>query len=665
MKSEKRRSSEPSIGHAHFGMASEFRTAAETHVLRKKAPKLKPLDRAMSLAIENYASGNNVSTHLSIPFDHPSHLDSVIVPTPTSLHSVASVSSNPQEFNKKSNIFYIDSSSTSLNSYPDYTYSHTHHLPRKQSNVRRSGTLDVHRGPSAYDIRKTHSFHTQPPSKSSVEDLLLMSRRTNSMRNTSGVGAAPIYSHEFSVASDATLIAPMPIGDVIGGSGAAPTTSNRRNCRMHKSFHERRHDPKREAAIETVKCHSLGDDGTDDDPLGGVKRKHSPQFNSGNSSLENEVFHTRSNSRNKIETEVIDVHDASAAVAVAAATVVTPSMATAVKKVLPATGAGSHKHSSHSLDKPHHSFRRIARATQSFYLNPNQYEELRLQRAMHSATAATATASTSTSSGLTFAGAAKRVHSASMRTKPFRETLAETKKSKSFVSDPFVEYDMSGHRRDSKLFDSGGVSVISGDVAKSPRLSSNLMLADATNFDGSDLAEYDGIMRAYRQNRNSSVVSGGGKKKSSSSKKKKSIDGVTGGETGVNDDGDGETTRKRKRIVCIIVSVFLSLVFASVFVVVFTLTHSNVTHVQDHTRRVYTFAPGPVGNRDSPIHHYNSNTNGNYKMQEFFPHFPPPSPLDFESKTIYLNVTNLNCKCNLAGFVVRTQRVKQNLNSLN
>lgn len=586
-------------------MASDFRSKVETQILKKKAPKLRPLDRAMSLAIENYATGN-ISTQSGIGYD-PTHLDSAIVLTPTSSHSASSAT---QDFTKKSNIFYIDSSSNSLNNYPDYKHlSRTHHLPRKQSAVRRSGPLDVY-GTGAFDIRKTHSFNSHPPPNSSAEDLLLMSRRTNSMRHTSG-GAAAAYSHEFSVPSDALIIPPIPIGgDVVVGGAAATSSANRRNCRMHKSFHERRHDTKRETAIEAVKCHSLGDDGSDDDPLSGVKRKLSPKFNSANSSLENEVFHTRSNSRNKIETEAIDVHDPSAV----ATTVITPSMAAAAKKVMTAASgvsAASHKHSSHSLDKPHHSFRRIARATQSFYVNPNQYEELRLQRAMQNAAAAAAT--TSTSSGLTFAGAAKRVHSASMRTKPFRETLAETKKSKSFVADPFVEYDMSGHRRDSKLFDSG-VSVIS-DVKKSPRLSSNLMLTDASNFEGGDLAEYDGIMRAYRQNRNSSIVSGGvvgsGKKKSSS-KKKKSIDGVAGSETGLDDDGDGEPTRKRKRLVCIIVSVFLSLVFASVFVVVFTLTHSTAPQVPDQTRRVYTFAPGPVGNRDSPIHHYNSNTNGNY-----------------------------------------------------
>lgn len=594
-------------------MASEFRTTIESQFLKKKAAKLKPLDRTLSIAIENYASTSPSRFEID-----SSQLDSDIVLTPTqslaSSHSATSASSAIQEFTRKSNIFYIDSSSNSLNNYPDYKHPHTHHLSRKP-NIRRSDTLNLY-GTGVCDIRKAHSSNSND---ASVDHLLMMSRRTNSMRHTTAAAAAAAaaaHSHEFSVVNDASIIPPLPIGTVgdvviVGGISTAPTSSNRRNCRMHKSFHERRHDTKRDAAvIETVKCHSLGDDGSDDELLNGAKRKLSPKFNSANSSLENEVFQTRSNSRNKIETETIDVHDMSMIASVG----VTPSVATVVaKKVMPMAGPGAtHKHSSHSLDKPHHNFRRIARATQSFYLNPNQYEELRLQRAM-------ASAASVGSGSVTFAGAAKRVHSASLRTKPFRETLADTKKSKSFVSDPFAEYDMSPHRRDSNLFDSG-VSVIS-DAKKSPRLSSNLMLPDAmrqsydgqkaTNFDGSDM-DYDGIMRAYRQNqRNSSIASGTAKKKLSS-KKKKSVDGATdGGEIG-RDVGDGESTRKRKRIVCIIVTVFLSLVFASVFVVVFMWSHSTVTQIPDNTRRI--FAPGPAGNRDSPIHHHNSNTNGNYTL---------------------------------------------------
>lgn len=583
-------------------MASDFRSRVETQVLKKRAPKLKPLDRAMSLAIDTHSIGNHFP-HSGFAYDssHPAAI------TPTSSQSAASPSATASHDN--SNIFYIEASSNSLNNYPDYKHPHTHHLPRKQSVVRRSGTLD---------IRKTNSFTSQPISNSSAEDLLLMSRRTNSMRHT-GVGgsAAAAYSHEFSVAADASIIPTMPIGDATA-SAASSSSTNRRNCRMHKSFHERRLDGgKREVGMESVKHHSLGDDGSDDDPLNGAAaRRLSPKFNSANASLENEVFHTRSNSRNKIETDAVVVHDTSPTVPIAGGV---PSMTAAVKKVMPAAvmAAAAHKHGSQqNLDsKTHHNFRRIARATQSFYVNPNQYEELRLQRAMQNAAGGTIVApAASTGGNVTFANAAKRVHSASMRTKAFRETLAETKKSKSFVADPFGEYDLAGHRRDSKLFEGGGggVSIISGDVKKSPRLSSNV--SDAVNFEAGDLGEYDGIMRAYRQNRTSSIISGGGGsgKKKSSTKKKQSLDGVTG-ESGLDDDDDddGASTRKRKRIVCIIVSVFLSLLFASVFVIAFTWSHSTTTPPPDHTRRVYTFAPGPVGNRDSPIHHYNSNTNGN------------------------------------------------------
>lgn len=556
-------------------MDPEIRATIEAQLLKKKPPKLKTGDRTMSLAIDNYSPGSAQSAVLAID---PTLLtsDNVIVsPVNIQKSSPPIASASTIQELKKTNIFYMENSSSSLNNYTDYPHPHSHHLPRKPS-IRRSDTLDVY-GTGLFEMRKTHSFNSN---EATVEDIL-MARRTNSMRHTT----ASNYPHEFDVVDDDAPLPP-PAPPIV-----TTDSTTRRNCRMHKSFHERRHEPKREQIIETVKCHSLGDDGSDDN-LNGAKRKLSPKFNSANSSLENEVFHShsRSNSRNKIETEPSSID------AIEIATASTPALQTKIK-------SASHKHSSHSLDKPHHNFRRIARATQSFYLNPNQFEELRLQRAMHGTSSTAATG--------------KRMHSASMRTKPFRETLGETKKSKSFITDPFAEYDhKSPHRRDSKLF-SGDPSV--ADVKKSPRLSSNLMLPDtmrtsydsrkSSNFDGNDL-DYDVIMRAYRQNRRkSSILSGTGGKKTKSSSKKKSIDDGGVGPGDVDEDADAESTRKRKKIVCIIITVFLSLVFASIFVVVFTLTHSTVTQVQDQTRRVYTFAPGPVGSRDSPLHHYNANTN--------------------------------------------------------
>lgn len=534
---------------------------------KKKAPKLKTTDRTLSLAVENYLPGSshqhqhsNVISGVTID---PNLLidNNLIIPPPSLSHTV---SSPIQEF-RKPNIFYMDGSNNSLNNYPDFTHPHTHQMSRKP-NIRRSDTLDVY---GAYEMRKANSFN----SNDMTSDEILMSRRTNSMRHSPATG----FQYEL----DDIGSLPPPAPPIVTETG-----NTRRNCRMHKSFHDRsrQHEIKKEKIVDAVKCHSLGDDGSDENVIVVNKRRLSPKFNSADSSLDNEVFHSRSGSRNKIESTSIEAIDA-----IESAT--SPTTLSTTKKPIVST---SHKHSSQSLDKPHHSFRRIARATQSFYLNPAQAEELRIQRTMH---------------GTSMAAAAKRMHSVSMRAKSFRDVVSEAKKSKSFIADPFIsgsgtgtaDYEHSPRRRESI-----------SDIKKSPRLSASAYDQNALNYDGNDI-DYDAVMHAYRQNRRkSSILSTGGgasasgKKKSSS--KKKPMDGNEMGIGDGNDieDGDTESTRKRKRIVCILVSLFLSLVFAGVFVVVFTFTYSSMTQVSDHTKRVYTFAPGP-GNRDMPIHHHNGN----------------------------------------------------------
>lgn len=563
---------------------------------KKKAPKLKTGDRTLSLAVDSYDSyGAGTSQQQQQQHQHQQHQqqssqvasgvtidpnllidNNLIIPPPSLSHTV--LSSPIQEF-RKSNIFYMDGSNHSLNNYSDFTHPHTTQMSRKP-NIRRSDTLDVY---GAYEMRKANSFN----SNDMTSDEILMSRRTNSMRHAQA-------GYPF----DDIGSLPPPAPPIVTETG-----NNRRNCRMHKSFHERsrHHEIKKEKIVDTVKCHSLGDDGSDDNVIvvagggggsGSTKRRLSPKFNSAESSLDNEVFHSRSGSRNKIESNSVEAMDA-----IESATSPTTMQSVAMTKKL--ITSASHKHSSQSLDKPHHSFRRIARATQSFYLNPGQAEELRLQRTMHG--------SHGSASGW---AAAKRMHSASMRTKSFRDVVSEAKKSKSFVTDPFGGVaELSPRRRESI-----------SDVKKSPRLSSSIYDQKTSNYDGEDL-DYDVVMHAYRQNRRkSSILSAsggggglGGKKKSSS--KKKSMDG---NEVGIDEadteDGETESTRKRKRIVCIFVSLFLSLVFAGVFVVVFTLTYSSMTQVPD--KRVY-FAPGP-GNRDMPIHHHgNGKPNYDYHLHTF------------------------------------------------
>lgn len=600
---------------------------------KKKAPKLKTGDRTLSLAVDNYLPGpshqlqHQHPTHQSHLHQHVGHIASgiaidpnllidnnLIIPPP--LHQPHAVLSSPiQEF-RKSNIFYLDGSNHSLNTnqyqtdfthpqHPQHPHPHTHQMSRKP-NIRRSDTLDVY---GAYEMRKANSFNSNDmQTVGNTGDEMPMSRRTNSMRhNPQSTSAGPtsiatVGGANFPYELDDFGALPAPAPPILTETGGSGGGNSRRNCRMHKSFHDRsrQHEIKLEKIVDatTIKCHSLGDDVADENVVGGAagasivsgggvsagKRRLSPKFNSAESSLDNEVFHSRSGSRTKMESTSVETMDA-------IETATSPTTLAAKKAI----AAVAHKHpSSQSLDKPpHHSFRRIARATQSFYLNPAQADEIRIQRAMHG--------SQSVSAAMVAATAAKRMHSASMRAKSFRDAVNEAKKSKSFVNDPFgvaavsaaaaAEYELSPRRRESF-----------SDIKKSPRLSGN--------------DDYD--VHAYRQNRRkSSLLSNGGtggggiggigsgstKKKGSA--KKKSMDGTEMGIDGVDTEGvDTESTRKRKRIVCILVSLFLSLVFAGVFVVVFTFTYSSMTQVSEHTKRVYTFAPGP-GNRDMPIHHHN------------------------------------------------------------
>lgn len=348
------------------------------------------------------------------------------------------------ERNSRPNTFFMDSGT--LDNYStDLTHPHTHQMSRKP-NMRRYDTLDVF-SIGAYEIRKANSFNANDSQVAVAADDT-MSRRTSSMRH----GSATMYPYEIGDDIDPNAMT-VPVAHMV----AEATGANRRNCRMHKSFHERsrHHDINRiEKAIDS-KCYSLGDDGSDDNLSVANARRLSPKFNSAQSSLENEVFHmhSRSSSRNKIESgggESIDMIEAtspSSATSMAAAAVAISAFSKKPHQNVP------HKHSSQSLDKPNRSFRRIARATQSFYMAPTQMAgDQQMAYGAHGPNAALQ----------------KRMHSVSMRTKPFRDGM----------NDAYMSGDMSPQRHDSI-----------SDVKKSPRLSSSgyeLQKPARFDVDGSD-----------------------------------------------------------------------------------------------------------------------------------------------------------------------------------
>lgn len=469
---------------------------------KRRPPRLTTSDRTISVAVDNY------------------------VPVPV---SAITIEKSPVLGFEK--IFYMGRSTGSID-YDEYQPQ----FVRKPA-LKRSDTLGVHTS-AMYEMKKTHSFHANDPQHSLEIQLTpspSTSKRTSSMRHSS------VYPNEFKIVDVAASHAA-----VAKAAKVLTDARDRRNCKMHRSFHDpsvRKIDPRKEIVIETVKCHSLGDEETLASGSGESIRKVMPKFNSANVSLESEVFvRSRSNSRNQLDDNAHEeiVHS-------------------------------PRKPSTESLDKEY-SFKRGSKNAQSVYLHPNSFEEINMQRTFQD----------------------KRQHSASMRNRPFREPLGATKKSKSFISETRREYERSPRRRDSTIF-------TTEDARRSPRLSSNLLVPDSiysgdsrksSNKDISEM-DYDAIVRVYQQSqRKTSMLSLDLKAA------KKPIDGLE------TDECDA-LHRKRKKIMCIIVTVFLSLVFASVFVVVFTLTHSVDTQVQNQTKKVYTFSR----DRDMPIHY-----NGEFEM---------------------------------------------------
>lgn len=313
----------------------------------------------------------------------------------------------------------------------------------------------------------------------------------------------------------------------------SPTPSIRRSCKMHRSFNEQTRKMDQRKEV-VIEAIKCHSLGDEDPSFPPSDVKKKLSPKFGTGlSMEEDVYRSGSSSRNHSIDIISDDHSA------------------------------SRKLSSQSLDKQY-KFQRGSKYSNSFYLTPNSPEELTEQNVQFRE---------------------KRQHSASVRARPHREmyALGATKKSKSFINKP--EFERSPQplqrRRDSaKIF-------TAENGRKSP--CGNLIIPESvhsvdsrSNLSANAALDYDSIIRVYQQNRRKSSVL-------PVEKKTKNVLDATG--------SDGELYRKRRKIICIIVTVFFSLLFASVFVVIFTLTHSVDTLVQNQTKKVYTFS------RDVPIHH--------------------------------------------------------------
>ncbi|XP_054739683.1 uncharacterized protein LOC129245511 [Anastrepha obliqua] len=536
-----------------------------------------------------------------------------------------------------------------------HTVSATH--PLKKNMFRRSDTIDVHPA-STFQMKKTHSFHAQQDSASTIDQMLLSaasasqgSSASSSRRTSSVRGNFLMPGHPGSGGSKDLSRSPSP---------------SRRGCRSHRSFNDpgRRPSIKPESVVESQIRHpSLNDELMES--LEG--RSAATLFPQQNLSLENELFvesRSRSNSSTKMEDVGMEVAAAQRAAAILLARKSSSSFedgsgASAMTHggTHPPSASGSslkkrgehphtRQHSSQSLEldgrpstsaaaaaaaaaahghQPHalqlHSaaaaataayhFKRGAQHGRSLYLSPNNLEELQVHQRPSILAAAAAFQGTNASASVK---QAKALHSASMRLRTYRETLSATKKSKSFIGDgayppPAVtgnEFELtSPHRRNSRPL-SSAVGGTVDDIKRSPRplaltptsaaAATAFMEEKRPSFERKPSLTYELSDAAFEQVLRPFHHKVAGRKASMSGGSHKALK-----KKSLSDETDEEeeADRKRKRIVCIVMTVFLCLVCASVLVVILTLTHSSgqSTHHHGPSKKIYTFS------RETPVHY--------------------------------------------------------------
>ncbi|XP_035906613.1 uncharacterized protein LOC118509680 [Anopheles stephensi] len=557
-------------------------------ISKKRPPKLKSADRTVSVRIDNYSpgsgggaggaggssgggggggGGSREGSGSATGGSSPIMLDKSLIvhhspverlsPIPMQKHSP-----DPKHF------FRGEASPTSLKVEDPWS------IARKQ--FRRSDTLHVY-SPSMHQLRKATSFHSRSNSGGSNPDEIVAAPiiRHSSVRHTH------IYPREYLVKQDSgggvssgggededeelTVAAAAAAAAAANYRAHSPNVSaNRRNCHMHRSFNDQQ---KRNAAFlrrDSVKFHSLGED----IPAEVVDRspRETKKFSSANASLENEIYRSRSNSRTDKKgesfSEFVSRQNSKK--------YNQKNSTTSLDQALPYVGGSGGG-----------SFRRsLIQHSNAHLLSPNPpfLDDFKPQKSP----------------------IFDQKKSYSLRYKNGRQDARENfkaKKSKSFIVDleppppAIISATGSPYRKDSMAFTPEEADKI---YKASRKLSSNLMLDDIGRTEISPIPmdimdiNYGVIMKTYQMNRQKSLgASRKGRRKFADKKL-----------AGSSFDDDTESSKKRKRIVCIVMSVFLVLALFSVLAVLVTLTHtsSGGSSTSTQTKTQYTFA------RDTPIH---------------------------------------------------------------
>ncbi|XP_049542016.1 uncharacterized protein LOC125955140 [Anopheles darlingi] len=524
-------------------------------ISKKRPPKLKSGDRTVSVRIDNYSPRSGADSNAQ--GSGSGLLDSSLILHQSPVEHLSpmprqKLSPDPKVF------FHNEASPTSLKVEDPWS------IARKQ--FRRSDTLHVY-SPSMHQLRKATSFHSRSNSGGSNSEEFVATPiiRHSSVRHTH------IYPREYVVKQESG-------GDNSSGrledeDGEHTTVKyhhspagSRRNCHMHRSFNDQQ---KRNTAFlrrDSVKFHSLGED----IPTEVVQRspRESKKFSSANASLENEIYRSRSNSRTEKKGESFsDFVNRQNSKKYSQ-----KNSTTSLDKALPyvaASGGGSFRRS-------------LIQHSQTHMLGPSSplMDELKQLKSP----------------------IFDQKKSYSLRYKNGRPDARENfkaKKSKSFIVDlepppsAIISATNSPYRKASIALS----AEETGKIYKASRkLSSSLMLDDLGRPDVSPIPmdimdiNYGVIMKTYQMNRQKSINASRRKSRRKLTDSRKKFGGNSF-------EDDTESSKKRKRILCIVVSIFLALTLLSVLAVLLTFTHtSSSTSITTPTKTQYTFA------RDTPIH---------------------------------------------------------------
>jgi hypothetical protein len=569
---------------------------------RRRPPKLKSVDRTVSMIVDNYTP--LTSAALSAKNAGPLVIN---MDQPLSSSRRSSPNINEEIFKAHSQ------SSNSMDSTMCLTNSMDNEYPppvlRKSSSFRRGETIDMMDLPSTTStslqhLRKNSSFHSAA-AEETVKIVPSLSRHY-SVRHRPSTTVYPTTTFQ-------------PLHHQQDSSSSSRNSATRRNCSMHRSFHNDQ-SQKRAAHSQrdNVKSNSFSSD--EQPPVTShlmyqQQQQHSSmpfqqQSQVKHSSMESELYRSRSNSRSNSQgfeeqLQYLDVWKPSPM----------PSPSSHVRKSSNSPRPSSSNSLDQVLSQGSVSPRPLKTGTTSKMLrhqhtvaalNPQFLAPIPLLALDKSFDNVYQVKSPVFDMKKSYS---LKYKNGPDRSKENRE-LFKSRKSKSFITDtePLdVPFGLSPTLSPAALSASGSIKKHhSPMISPLPQVRGNILLEDMKrrSGEGADLLpqnpqnfpiefgtlDFNTIYKSYRAQQKAATAANRRHKH----RRKKSSSSIHKGD----DDFESESITKRKRIVCIVMTVFLLLVLFAVMAVIVTLTHASVAQVQNQTRQVYTFA------RDSrPIHY--------------------------------------------------------------